>query len=59
MTDVRLVRLRSADLDVMARDSKKIRGNGPFIFAQVTNGIGVRAIADELLGNWRAATGTV
>jgi urease accessory protein len=40
----------------MARDSKKMRGSGPFLFAQVTNGIGVREIADELLGNWRAAT---
>jgi urease accessory protein len=54
-----LAPLIGADLDVMAHDSKKMRGSGPFIFAQVTNGIGVRAIADELLGNWRAATGTV
>src|SRR6187431_35255 len=54
-----LAPLIGADLDVMARDSRAMRGDGPFVFAQVTNGIGVRAIADELLGNWRAATGTV
>jgi len=51
-----LAPLIGADLDVMARDSKKMRGSGPFLFAQVTNGIGVREIADELLGSWRAAT---
>jgi len=51
-----LAPLIGADLDVMARDSKKMRGSGPLLFAQVTNGIGVREIADELLGSWRAAT---
>jgi urease accessory protein len=51
-----LAPLVGADLDVMARDSKKMRGEGPFLFAQVTNGIGVREIADELLRSWRAAT---
>ena len=53
-----LAPLVGADLDVMARDSRKMRGNGPFLFAQVTNGIGVREIADELLRGWRAATAT-
>ena len=52
-----LAPLVGADLDVMARDSRRMRGDGPFLFAQVTNGIGVRDIADELLGNWRVATG--
>jgi urease accessory protein len=51
-----LAPLIGADLEVMARDSKKMRGSGPFLFAQVTNGIGVQEIADELLGNWKAAT---
>jgi urease accessory protein len=50
-----LAPLIGADLDVMARDSRKMRGSGPFLFAQVTNGIGVRDIADELLGSWKAA----
>jgi len=53
-----LAPLIGADLDVMARDSKKMRGSGPFLFAQVTNGIGVREIADELLSSWKDATTT-
>jgi urease accessory protein len=46
-----------ADLDVMARDAKQMRGNGPFLFAQVTNDVGVSAIAQHLLASWRQATG--
>ena len=45
----------SHDLDVMARDSRRMRGTGPFVFAQVTNGIGVQEIANALVTNWRAA----
>jgi len=33
----------------MARDSRTMRGEGPFVFAQVTNGIGVEEIAAQLL----------
>jgi urease accessory protein len=51
-----LAPLVGADLDVMARDSRTMRGDGPFVFAQVTHGLGVREIADALLGAWRAAT---
>ena len=29
-----------ADLKVMERDTKKMRGDGPFVFAQVKNGVG-------------------
>jgi urease accessory protein len=36
-----LAGLVGADLDVMARDSRRTRGDGPFLFAQVTNGVGV------------------
>ena len=50
-----LAPLIGADLDVMARDSRRMRGDGPFVFAQVTNGIGVREIADELLRSWKMA----
>jgi urease accessory protein len=46
-----------ADLDVMARDSKQMRGDGPFLFAQVTNGIAVREIAEAILRQWSIATG--
>ena len=49
-----LAPLVGADLEVMARDSRRMRGSGPFVFAQVTNGIGVPEIADALVANWRA-----
>src|ERR1043165_7489220 len=47
-----------ADLAVMERDSKKVRGSGPFIFAQIKNGIGIPEISDRVLDAWRAATVT-
>ena len=51
-----LAPLVGADLGVMARDSKRMRGDGPFLLAQVTNGIGVPHIADHVLRSWKAAT---
>ena len=33
-----------ADLEVMRRDAARMRGDGPFVFAQVRNGVGVEAI---------------
>jgi urease accessory protein len=50
-----LAPLVGADLDVMARDSQRMRGDGPFVFAQVTNGIGVADIAEALLRSWTVA----
>jgi len=50
-----LARLVGADLDVMARDSRRMRGMGPFLFAQVTNGVGVEEIANAVLAGWKAA----
>ena len=47
--------LVGANLDVMARDSRRMRGSGPFLFAQVTNGIGVREVADAILSSWTRA----
>lgn len=44
-----------ADLAVMDRDARKMRGDGPTVFAQVTKGVGVDAIADHVLSAWRAA----
>ena len=41
---------------VMARDARLMRGDGPFLFAQVLNGVGVRDIADRIIASWRAAT---
>ena len=38
-----------ADLSVMERDAARMRGAGPFQFAQVTHGVGVRETADHVL----------
>ena len=46
-----------ADLEIMARDSKKMRGNGPFVFAQVKHGIGVDEIIDHIIHAWQHSTG--
>lgn len=46
-----------ADLDVMARDSKRMRGPGPFVFAQVKHGVGVDEIIDHIIHAWQHATG--
>jgi urease accessory protein len=45
-----------ADLGVMARDAARMRGAGPTVFAQVTHGVGVDAIADAILTAARAAS---
>ena len=50
-----LAALIGADLEVMARDAARMRGNGPVVFAQVTNGIGVEAIAAHIVGTWQRA----
>jgi urease accessory protein len=46
-----------ADLSVMDRDARKMRGEGPFVFTQVTKGVGLQEVIDHLLGAWRKATG--
>ena len=46
-----------ADLEMMARDSKKMRGPGPFVFAQVKHGVGVEEIVDHITHAWQHATG--
>ena len=51
-----LAALVGADLGVMERDAKKMRGEGPFLFTQVTNSIGVDEVAMRVLDAWRAAT---
>jgi urease accessory protein len=50
-----LAPLVGADLEVMRRDSLKMRGDGPFLFAQVKNGLGVDAIVEHILAAWKAA----
>jgi urease accessory protein len=46
-----------ADLGVMERDAKKMRGEGPFVFTQVTKGVGLDTVVEHLLGAWRKRTG--
>jgi urease accessory protein len=45
----------NASLEVMARDAKRMRGDGPVVFAQVTKNVGVSDIAAQLLGAWKYA----
>ena len=51
-----LAPLVGADLTVMQRDAARMRGDGPFLFAQVLHGKSVRDIADHVLGAWQKAT---
>jgi len=46
-----------ADLKVMERDSRKMRGNGPFVFAQVKHGIGIDEIIAHIIHAWQHANG--
>ncbi|MGO8677483.1 MAG: urease accessory protein UreG [Limisphaerales bacterium] len=46
-----------ADLGVMDRDARAMRGSGPFVFAQVRHGQGVDAIVAHVLHAWRHASG--
>ena len=45
-----------ADLAVMDRDARAMRGDGPFVFAQVKHGVGVEEIVGHILANWRQST---
>ena len=42
-----------ADLEVMARDARKMRGDGPTVFAQCTHDVGLDAIVGHVLRAWR------
>ncbi|MGB8331890.1 MAG: urease accessory protein UreG [Polyangiales bacterium] len=42
-----------ADLGVMDRDAKKMRGSGPTVFAAVKHGKGVDLIVDRIVSAWR------
>jgi urease accessory protein len=44
-----------ADLSVMDRDAHRMRGDGPTVFAQVTRGVGVDAIAAHVTTTWHQA----
>ncbi len=38
-----------ADLEVMARDARRMRGDGPTVFAQATRGVGVAEVVAHVL----------
>jgi urease accessory protein len=44
-----------ADLGVMDRDAKKMRGDGPFVFAQVNRNTGLPEIIEHIVSAWREA----
>ena len=46
-----------ADLSVMARDTRAMRGDGPFVFAQVKHGVGVDEIVTRVLHSWQHTCG--
>ena len=50
-----LAPLVRADLGVMERDARRMRGAGPFILAQVTNNVGVDDVVSHVLAAWRQA----
>ena len=52
-----LAPLVGADLGVMARDAERMRGDGPTVFAQVRNDVGVEEIVREVVGTWQRAVG--
>ena len=50
-----LAPLIGADLSVMERDARRMRGDGPFVFTQVTNNIGVTEIVSLVTSAWKGA----
>jgi urease accessory protein len=52
-----LAPLVGADLGVMDRDARRMRGDGPTVFAQVKNDVGVDEIVRELTATWERAVG--
>jgi urease accessory protein len=52
-----LASLVGADLGVMERDAKRMRGGGPFVFSQVKHGVGVEAIIEHVLHAWQHSKG--
>jgi urease accessory protein len=50
-----LAPLVGADLGVMERDAKNMRGDGPMLFTQVTNDVGVSDVAGHVTRAWQQA----
>jgi urease accessory protein len=52
-----LAKAVGADLKVMESDTRRMRGNGPFVFAQVKHGVGVDEIIAHILHAWQHVSG--
>jgi urease accessory protein len=52
-----LAPLVGADLGVMDRDARRMRGDGPTVFAQVKNDVGVDEIVRHVVATWDRAVG--
>jgi len=39
----------------MERDARKMRENGPTVFTQVKNGVGIPQVVELILSAWRAS----
>jgi urease accessory protein len=50
-----LAPLVGADLQVMERDARRMRGDGPFLFTQVTNEVGVAEVVSYVTNAWKDA----
>jgi urease accessory protein len=50
-----LAPLVGADLGVMERDAKRMRGDGPFLFTQVTKNVGVSDVVAQVTRAWTQA----
>lgn len=46
-----------ADLKIMERDTKTMRGNGPFVFTQVKHGVGMGDVVSHVIHAWQHASG--
>jgi urease accessory protein len=46
-----------ANLGIMERDARKMRGSGPFLFAQAKHGVGTQEIVDHITHAWQHAHG--
>ena len=51
-----LAKAVGADLDVMKRDASAMRGEGPFLFAQIRHGVAVDDIVRHVRHAWQHAT---
>ncbi|CAG8584232.1 6307_t:CDS:2 [Funneliformis mosseae] len=50
-----LAEIVGADLGVMERDARKMRENGPTLFTQVKNNVGVPQVVELILSAWKSS----